>query len=217
MKMKITRFIVRNINLLNLGLLTAAAAAIILAALPLTADVVVPAMVDGAAKAAGGQAETAPASGQVPAYTDYAMIAEQNIFHSLRKIPSEKKGDEVLPRPELILYGTVITDSVKMAYVEDKKRPPAQPEQRKKQIVLKEGASLNNYVLKVIEKDRIEMVKGDDRVSFYLLDANKDRSRDTRNTMKPAAVAEKPAPPVAAKAAPMVPTRPRWVAPATKK
>ncbi len=36
MKMKINRSIVKNINLLNLGLLAAAAAAFILAAIPLT-------------------------------------------------------------------------------------------------------------------------------------------------------------------------------------
>ena len=68
--------------------------------------------------------ETAVAS---PSMSDYMVIAEQNLFHPDRKIPPEKKEAQQLPKPELILYGTLITDGMSVAYVDDKKNPKTSP------------------------------------------------------------------------------------------
>lgn len=203
--MKIFRSIIKHVNILNILLLSAAAAMFAFAAIPLLADIPAPVTAPDAAKKIAVQQEVAAAPYQAPPYTDYVVIPEQNIFHSLRKMPPENKGEKLVLRPDLILYGTVMVDNARFAYVEDKRAPQPQPGQRKKQIVLREGASLNSYVLKVVEKDRIEMVKGDDRMVFYLLDLNKERSGETlRSSASPD------------KARPAGPAKPTPVAPAAK-
>ena len=47
---------------------------------------------------------------------DYAVISEKNLFHPDRIIPVEKKGEVIIPRPEFVLYGTLIADNVVIAY-----------------------------------------------------------------------------------------------------
>ena len=168
------QYLLKSVNLLNLLLLAVIAAAIICAVVPLmniSVNVTPPAQTDAGA----GQPEQASAGSLAPAYSDYASVAEQNVFHPLRRIPPEKKGDLAVPRPEVILYGTLITDDVKVAYVEDKKSPRTSPGRGKRQIALKKGDTLSGYVLKEVEKDRIELVKGDDRIVVFLFDQNKVR------------------------------------------
>jgi hypothetical protein len=164
-------YLLKSINLLNLLLLAVAVTAIACAVVPMmgiTVNVTPPSLT--------AQPEQAAAGSAAPVYSDYASIAEQNVFHPSRKLPSEKKGDLALPRPEVVLYGTLITDEMRLAYVEDKKSPRTTPGRGKRQIALKKGEALSGYVLKEVEKDRIELVKGDDRIVVYLSDRNKARS-----------------------------------------
>ncbi len=119
-------------------------------------------------------------------------------------IPLEKKGDLAVPRPEVILYGTLITDDMSLAYVEDKKAPRTTPGRGKRQIALKKGETLSGYVLKVVEKDRIELVKGDDRIVVFLSDRNKARSDETTHSVSPPG---RPQPAVAPMSQPTAPPR----------
>jgi hypothetical protein len=174
--------LLRSVNLLNLLLLAVAITAIACAVIPLmdiTVNVTPPALTDAGA----GQPDQAAAASPAPVYSDYASIAEQNVFHPSRRIPPEKKGDLAVPRPEVILYGTLITDDMRLAYVEDKKSPRTTPGRGKRQIALKKGETLSGYVLKEVEKDRIELVKGDDRIVVYLSDRNKARSDETTHSV----------------------------------
>src|ERR1700690_3272836 len=54
---------------------------------------------------------------------DYAVISEKNLFHPDRIIPAEKKNEVIIPRPEFVLYGTLIADNVRIAYQRTKKGP----------------------------------------------------------------------------------------------
>jgi hypothetical protein len=176
--------LLKSINLLNLLLLAVAITAIACAVVPLTnisVNVTPPALTE----AGTGQPGQAAAGSPAPVYSDYASIAEQNVFHPSRRIPLEKKGDLAVPRPEVILYGTLITDDMRLAYVEDKKSPRTTPGRGKRQIALKKGETLSGYVLKEVEKDRIELVKGDDRIVVYLSDRNKARSDETAHSASP--------------------------------
>jgi len=57
---------------------------------------------------------------------DYAVIPEKNLFHPDRIIPVEKK-EVTIPRPEFVLYGTLIVDDVRIAISATKKRRVLHP------------------------------------------------------------------------------------------
>jgi type II secretory pathway component PulC len=67
--------------------------------------------------------QTDVAERKVPSPADFVSISEENLFHPERKIPPEKKEEQPLPKPEFVLYGTVLTDTVSLAYLEDRKAP----------------------------------------------------------------------------------------------
>jgi hypothetical protein len=196
--MQIAQYLLKSVNLLNLGLLVVAAALILCATVPMM-DISVNVTPPSLTEVTAGQAAQEPTAGPAPVYSECAQIAEQNVFHPLRKLPPEKKSDAAIPRPEVILYGTLITDEMRMAYVEDKKSPRTTPGRGKRQIALKKGESLSGYVLKEVERDRIELVKGNDRIVVYLSDRDKARSDETTHSIssparfKPSQPAAQPA------------------------
>lgn len=191
--MKIPQYLLKSVNLLNLILMAVAGAGILCAVVPLT-DVSVNVAPPPMTETNAGQAAQASSTSPAPVYLDYALIAEQNIFHPLRKIPADSK-DAAIPRPEVILYGTLITDQMRIAYVEDKKSPRTTPGRGKRQIALKKGETLSGFVLKEVEKDRIELVKGNDRIVVYLSDQNKVRSEEKSRSTAPAGSPQPAVPP----------------------
>ena len=124
--------------------------------------------------------ETRPSSPSLPPFHDYTMVSEQNLFHPQRRIPPEKIDEKAsvaapVPKPDLILYGTLIADNLSIAYVEDRKAPFSTPGRGKRQTQLKKGDSVNGFVVKEIEPNRIILVRGEEKLSV-LLDV-KDRNR----------------------------------------
>jgi len=116
---------------------------------------------------------------QYPPLADFAKIPDQNLFHPDRIIPVEKMP---IPMPELVLYGTLITDDISVAYVEDKKAPPPSTQtqsQRKRQISLKKGQSISGFVLKEIDTDRIVLYRGKEKLVVKQDGLQKTRSSDT--------------------------------------
>jgi hypothetical protein len=167
------RYFFLSLNVLN-GLLAAAAAAVVFyAVIPFLNPAAV--SLPAAKETAAGSMEKV-ASFQRPALTDYAMIGEQNLFHPERKIPPEKQQDKVLPKPDLFLYGTLITDGVSFAFVEDRKAPYSTAGRGKRQLTLKKGESLGGYILREIEANRIVLVKGEERLVVRLDDREKNRT-----------------------------------------
>lgn len=167
------RSIFLSLNVLN-GLLAAAVAAVVFfAVIPFLNPAAIP-LPPAKETAAGSGEEAAPP--QRPAPADYALISEQNLFHPERKIPPEKQQEKVLPKPELFLYGTLITDTASYAFVEDRKAPHSTAGRGKRQITLKKGESLGGYILREIETNRIVLVKGEERLVVRLDDREKRRS-----------------------------------------
>jgi hypothetical protein len=124
-----------------------------------------------------GNNEEKPAESQIPFPSDYIMIAEDNLFHPERKIP-ETKGEQSLQKPEFVLYGTLITDKISLAYLEDLKAPNSTEGRGKRQTVLKKGDALSGYTLQEIEADKIAMVRGDERMVVYLNDPTNPKKRE---------------------------------------
>ena len=118
-----------------------------------------------------------PDQTKTPSPLDYMVITEQNLFHPERKIPVEVKEAQPLPKPDFVLYGTLISDDTNIAYMEDKKSPNSTPGREKRQTPLKQGDSMSGFTLKELSKDRVIMVRGEERLTVYLIDTQKPKQR----------------------------------------
>ncbi len=177
-----TRWILSNLSVVNIVLI---AALIVFAnnmLLPLfgkSAKLAVPSLKKQAAVPA--KAAEKPAEAKSPSPSDYFIIAEQNVFHPERRIPPEKKevAAPPLPKPDFVLYGTLLLDDLRIAYMEDKKAPQNAPTRGKKQIPLRLGEALSGFVLKEIDPDKVVMVRGDEKLTVNLNDASKSKARES--------------------------------------
>jgi hypothetical protein len=118
--------------------------------------------------------EEKAAAESVANYSDYIVIAEKNLFHPARKLAAETKQEQQIARPEIILYGTLITDEKRIAYIEDKKNPYSTPGRGKRQVVVDEGSMVAGYKLEKVNTESILLVHGDDRITVDLK-TQKDR------------------------------------------
>ncbi len=177
-----TRWIISNVNVVNIVL---AAVLVVFANnmfLPLFgkgAKITIPSPKKQAAVPA--KTTEKPADSKSPSPSDYFLIAEQNLFHPERKIPPEKKdiADKPLPKPEFVLYGTLVQDDFSIAYMEDRKAPQSSPSRGKKQIPLRLGQSLSGFILREIDADKVVMVRGDEQLEVQLNDPSKSKTRES--------------------------------------
>lgn len=110
--------------------------------------------------------------------SDFTVIAERNLFHPDRKIPEpEPEAKEPVPRPEFVLFGTMMVDNVKVAYMEDINSPQTTPGRGKRQKAVKEGETLSGYTLTRIYHDKVVMVKEDDTMEVTIIDPSKPKQR----------------------------------------
>ena len=121
--------------------------------------------------------------------SDYTLIGEQNLFHPDRVMPAEKlakaekKAAISVPRPELVLHGTMIVNGLKIAYVEDKKATPTTPGRGARQLVVKEGDNISGFILKQITENMIVLANGEEQMTLYL-DELKDRKGEITGSTK---------------------------------
>lgn len=174
--MKYGQYLIDSLNVLNLGLIAAAGVFFFSLLYPLVVaplSVSVPPAKEIPAGAAVGAAEPGK---QPPA--DYAVIEAQNLFHPNRIIPPEKSAAQQIPRPELVLHGTMIAGGLKVAFVQDKKAAPTSPGRGVRQVALKEGESIGGYKLEQVTDKLIVLASGEDRMTLYL-DELKERKGET--------------------------------------
>jgi type II secretory pathway component PulC len=182
--------LLKNINVLNIILLVAA--------LLLAGYIVLPLLnvkvkyVPAIPKKQSAAKEEKPAQSQTSNPTDYTIIADQNLFHPERKIPPEKKQEVAQPKPEFVLYGTMITDNMSFAYLEDKKSPRSTPGRGKRQTALKQGEAMSGYTLKEVAHDKVTMVKGEETLTLKVIDSSIKKDREAVST--PVASSTSPAP-----------------------
>jgi hypothetical protein len=217
--MVLIRYLAKSVSLLNVLLGALIAAILTYALFPLFSATIPFKPVAGTSGQTGAADKAQPV--QVPSPSEYAVIAENNLFHPDRKIPPEKKEVKQLAKPELALHGTVIAGDVSVAYVDDKQAPYSTPGRGKRLRALKIGDVINGFVLKEIEAHRITLVRNEETMTVSL-DTAKVRSdeggrgqpvppaaqRPTLSTLPPSrAVTPPAAPPAAAPpaAAPLAP------------
>jgi hypothetical protein len=131
-----------------------------------------------------GEAKKAAQNEKIPFPTDYMIIAEQNLFHPDRKIPEQKtqKQAVVLPKPDFVLDGTLITDDLKIAFMEDRKAPVSTPGRSNRQTPLKIGNSLSGFTLMEIDKDKVVMQRGEEKMVVALESPEKSKTRQAQQT-----------------------------------
>jgi hypothetical protein len=176
---KFGQYLIDSVNVLNLFLFAAAVAFFFHFIYPLLnapPSVNVPPAREITAVTAVAAAEQEK---QPPA--DYAVIEAQNLFHPTRVIPPEKTVAQQIPRPELVLHGTMITGGLKVAFVQDKKAVPTSPGRGVRQVALKEGESISGYRVQQVTEKMIVLVNGEDRMTIYL-DELKERKNEITGT-----------------------------------
>lgn len=152
-----------------------------------------------------------PADEKSPSPADYIIIAEQNLFHPERKIPVDKKDAQPLPKPDFVLYGTLITGDINIAYMEDKKAPQSTPGRGKRQIPLKQGDSMSGFSLKEIGPDSVVMTRGVEVMTVLLNDPSHPKTRTDTLSQIAASSSDQ-----GVKTAPMVTSQPMKEQPASQ-
>ena len=100
--------------------------------------------------------------------SDYTIIGEQNLFHPLRLIPVEKPPAPPLPVPEFVLYGTLFTGDMSVAYLEDKKAPQTTAGRGKRQTALRRGEAMSGFVLIEVDADKVVLARGEEKITVTL-------------------------------------------------
>jgi hypothetical protein len=129
----------------------------------------------------------------LPSVLEYALIGEDNLFHPERKIPVEKKEEQPLPKPEFVLYGTLITNDISLAYIEDMKAPRSSPGRGRRQTALRKGETLAGFTLKEIEHEMIVMVRGEEKMTVPIDVPSHPKQRIATAVTTAPAAAQKPA------------------------
>jgi hypothetical protein len=169
------KYFFKNITILNISLLTIIIGMIHYSVIPFFhADIkyTLPLQKKAIVTEEANQTEFSP-----PSPTDYMNIAEENLFHPERRIPPEKKVEQELPKPDFVLYGTMVTDDLNVAYLEDLKAPRTTPGRGKRQVALKKGDIFSGFTLKEIEADQIVMVRGEEKMLVHIIDPQKPKTR----------------------------------------
>lgn len=173
--------IIRNINWLNILLMVAIALFANYILLPIF-DIKASYMPPSVKKGSEEKKQEVSQEVQIPTPLEYAVIADQNLFHPERKIPIEKVEQQPLPKPEFVLYGTLITDELSIAYLEDLKAPFTTPGRGKRQRAIRTGDSMSGFTLKEIETDKIVMVRGEEKLIVAMIDSNHPKERKEAGT-----------------------------------
>lgn len=111
---------------------------------------------------------------------EYSIVAENNLFHPDRKLIETKASEEKKPervKPDLVLYGTMITDGVRIAFVEDRKNPYKTPGRGKRQKTIKVGDQLSGYNVVEINSDSVVLASDGDTAVFRIEDSTQDKHR----------------------------------------
>lgn len=169
--MRIIRYLARSINLLNILLLITMVAALIVVIFPLAKMNARFSLPQAKPKTVEEAEKPQEKSGNVLP-SDYTVIGELNLFHPERRIPVEKKAEEIM-KPELVLYGTLIQDNIQYAFIEDKKNPKTTPGRGNRQTMIKKGDVIGGFVVSEIGTDRIILTKGDEKLTVLLSSADK--------------------------------------------
>jgi len=194
----ILRRCLKNVNLLNMALLAVAITLWLGLSVPTTG----PAGLSVSLPQPPKVKEKAKQAEANPSMADFTVVADNNLFHPERRIPPEKNGETAEVKPEIVLYGTMMNDDVRVAFIEDRKSPRTTPGRGQRQLTAKKGDVFGGFAITSIEADRISLAKGGETMVVPLTDPEKRRSTDAPKAPSAPAAAQAGAP---RRPAPVVP------------
>jgi hypothetical protein len=109
--------------------------------------------------------------------SDYVVVSEINLFHPDRRIPAEKKEEKPLPKPDLVLHGTLITEELSLAYLEDLKALRTTPGRGRRQIPMRKGDILSGFVISEIDIGKVVLLRGEERMTVLMSDSHKSKKK----------------------------------------
>lgn len=135
---------------------------------------------------------------------EYGIIAEKNLFHPERKIivktakaepPSASSPPEEIP--DLVLYGTVVTSKIRLAYLKQKNRkqssirlPRVKAKRQKKiekeQSIFQIGETIGGFILKEITEGSVTLFRGEEKMVVQVFDPASPKKRTPQSVAKPA-------------------------------
>lgn len=186
--MKYVKYILKNIHLLNIALIIAIIFIIHHVVLPvLNMSTKISVLPDKNVSIEEGKKQTA---WQIPSFSDFIIIADQNLFSPARSILSAEEAVQEEPPPQVTLYGTLITDDLRVAYIENQKDIRSTPGRGKRQLRVEKGYRLGGYTISEIENDHIILVKGEQKIVVSIDDIKKrDIGKVTKTAELPASKA----------------------------
>ncbi|MBI5674271.1 MAG: hypothetical protein HZC48_00385 [Nitrospirae bacterium] len=173
-----SRYIIRQINLINLALAGALAFFVYMLFSLVNAAFEFSPPPAKSTDAAIAEEVVKAAESPAPSTYDYTTITEQNLFHPDRKMVASTTENAPLVRPDFVLYGTMITDDANIAFLSDLKEPRTTPGRGGRQWALNMGDKLNGYTLSEIYTNSVVMVNGDDRIELTVIDPAKAKVRN---------------------------------------
>ncbi len=118
------------------------------------------------------------ASTQAPPQ-EYSIVSEKNLFHPDRK-PRESKTsieDTKKEKPDIIIYGTILSGDTRLALIEDKKNPLSTPGRGKRQRLIKEQDKISGYRVLEITENSILIGDEDDSFIYRIEDSSKEKHK----------------------------------------
>jgi hypothetical protein len=189
------RALIRNINVLNTILLLITVVFIFHIFLP-RLEPQVKYKIPPVKNPLGKEQEKIPFENRNPSITEYALVSEKNLFNPDRIIPVEKKeaGQQSLPKPDFLLYGTLLSKDVNLAYIEDLKALRNTPGRGRRQVALKIGDVISGFTLKEIHADYIVVARGEEAITLKITDNAEKRDRTFQASETTPKVAQPPPP-----------------------
>jgi len=109
-----------------------------------------------------------PAEPKIPSMTEYVVIAEKNLFHPDRKLLENKEKLKQIPKiiPDIVVYGTIIEDNFKVAFIEDKRNIFRSSGRGIRQKTIKIGDEISGYKVKDITENSIVLTSTVDEIIY---------------------------------------------------
>jgi len=113
---------------------------------------------------------------------EYTIVSEKNLFHPERKPQEAKKSlDEAKKeKPDIIVYGTVISGNTRLALIEDRKNPLSTPGRGKRQRLIRERDEISGYKVIEITENSLLIGDEDDFFIYRIEDSSKEKHRKPR-------------------------------------
>lgn len=159
--------ILRNLNLINIVLVVIIAAFVQYKLMPrLNAPTVFSPTVS-AVKNVAVDGERPAENNPELAPQEFEIISELNLFHPDRQIvkytpppPPQAK----LPPPDFVLYGTLVSDSLALAFIDDRKAPFSSPGRGPRHKTLKKGDTISGFTVKDIDREKVLLARNGEEI-----------------------------------------------------